>query len=345
VLVRWALDIAPAWGGNYIPVDQAAPGVDAAHDRLYVGSTTGVLWALSGSGKRLHHYDAGASIEAQPVVDPERGELYVCTVRGTVLALRSEDLSLRYKVETAASISQGGLLSRDALYVVTDTDLVLALSRADGSVLWRYRREPREGFSIAGHAGLSMAGTKLLAAFGDGTVAALDAGDGRLLWSVDTSADIEEIDSRHFVDVDTTPTVVGDIVYVASFSGGLFGLELSSGTIRAHETVLKGVTAITATQDALLVSSAERGVLCLDLPDLTLRWQRKIERGAPGRAEAHGDGVYVAESLGALLTLALADGRELGRLETGHGVTAPPIIEGRHGFMLSNAGRLYAFTY
>ncbi|MFI5306791.1 MAG: PQQ-binding-like beta-propeller repeat protein [Polyangiales bacterium] len=345
VLVRWVLDIAPPGTGNYIPVEQAAPGVDPIHDRLYVGSTAGVLWALSAAGKRLHHYDAGASIEAQPVVDPERNELYVSTVRGRVIALRSEDLSERYKIETGASISQAGLLSHDALYVVTDSDLVLALSRADGTVLWRYHREPREGFSIAGHAGLTMAGTKLLAAFGDGEVVALDAGDGKLLWSVDTSADIEELDSRHFVDVDTTPTVVGDVVYVASFSSGLFGLELSSGTVRARETVLKGVTAITAAQDALLVSSAERGVLCLDLPDLTLRWQRKVARGAPGRAEVHGDGVYVAESLGALLTLALADGREIGRLETGHGVTAPPVIEGRRGFMLSNAGRLYAFTY
>jgi len=345
VLVRWAMDVVPLGVGPYVPVEQAAPGLDVRAGRVYVGSTRGVLWSLTTAGKRLFHYDAGAAIEAQPLVDSERGEVYVSTVRGSVAALRSADLSVRFKVEVNAAISQAGLLNRDTLYLVTDTDLVLALAREDGSVLWRYRREPHEGFAIAGHAGLTLAGTKLLAAFGDGSVVALDAGDGRVLWSVDTSADIEELDSRHFVDVDTTPVVVGDVVYVASFSAGLFGLELASGAVRAHEPALKGVIGLVATPDVLIASSAERGVVCLELPDLALRWQRKLERGAPGRAEVRADGVYVAESLGALLTLALADGHEIGRLETGHGVTAPPVIDGRQGFVLSNAGRLYAFTY
>ena len=53
------------------------------------------------------------------------------------------------------------MLSSDALYVVTDDDTVVAFSRSDGSVLWRYRREPHEGFVIAGHAGLTSAGGKL----------------------------------------------------------------------------------------------------------------------------------------------------------------------------------------
>jgi outer membrane protein assembly factor BamB len=345
VHMRWVQELA-ASSTAYIPVEQASPGVDSMNGRVYAGSTQGVLWAMTADGRRLYHYDAQAAIEAQPTVDAARGELYVVTVRGTLFAMRGSDLSQRWKVELGTSVSKPGLLSQDALYVVTDNDAVLALSRADGSVLWRYHREPHEGFAIAGHAGLSIAAGKLLTGFGDGTVVALDAGDGRLLWEVDTAADIEDLESgRSFVDVDTTPVIVGDKVYVASFAAGLFGLELATGTVHAHEGGLKGVTSITATRDALLVSSAELGVLCLELPDLSLRWRRKIDRGAPGQAEVRGDGVYVAESLGALLTLALADGKELGRIETGHGVTAPVTIEGRRGYMLSNAGVLYAFTY
>ncbi len=346
VLVRWSLAVVPPWTGNYIPVEQASPGVDELGGRIYVGSTRGVLWALNARGRKLLHYNAGASIEAQPVVDAERGELYVSTVRGQVLALRPGDLSVRFTAQAGAAISQPGLLAHDALYVVTDGDSVSAFSRADGSVLWRYHREPHEGFSIAGHAGLARSGNKLLTGFGDGAVVALDAADGHVLWEVDTTADLDEGDeSRRFVDVDTTPAVVGDTAYVASFSAGLFGLELAGGSVRSHEPELHGVTAITATPDALLVSSANLGVLCLDLPELSLRWRHPIERGAPGRAEVRGANVYVTESLGGMLALALADGREVGRLETGHGITAPLTIQGRDGFAFSNAGRLYAFTY
>jgi outer membrane protein assembly factor BamB len=345
VLMRFRQELAPG-STAYVPVEQASPGVDPINGRVYAGSSQGILWAFTPEGRRLTHYNADAAIEAQPTIDPQRGELYVATITGTLLAMRGADLAVRWKTELGGPVSQAGLLRQDTLYVVTDNDTVLALARVDGSILWRYRREPHEGFAIAGHAGLTLAGDKLLTAFGDGTVVALNAGDGRALWEMDTSADLEDLDSgRSFVDVDTTPAVVGNTVYVASFAAGLFGLELATGTVHAHEGGLKGVTAITATPDALLVSSADQGVLCLDLPGLTLRWRRKIERGAPNKAEVRGDGVYIGESLGALLTLALADGKELGRLETGHGITSPVTIEGKRGFVLSNAGVLYGFTY
>ena len=180
----------------------------------------------------------------------------------------------------------------------------------------------------------------------DGVVVALDTSDGRLLWESDTSVDLEDLDpTRRFTDVDTTPLVVDDVVYVASFSGGLYALELDSGSVRAHEGALRGVTGLTATADSLVVSSAERGVVCLDLPGLSLRWQRTLAGGAPSQPLVRGDRVYVAESLGALLALALADGSELGRLQTRHGFTAPAMLDAHRGFALSNAGMLYAFVY
>jgi outer membrane protein assembly factor BamB len=346
VLVRWTLDLAPPFTGAYVPVEQATPGVDAVNDRVYTGSTRGKLIALNLSGHPVYSVDAGAGIEAQPVSDPARGEVYVSTVRGGVLALRGADGSQRWKAEVGASISQPGLLSSDALYVVTDEDSVIAFSRSDGSVLWRYRREPHEGFVIAGHAGLTNAGGKLLTGFGDGTVVALDASDGRVIWETDTSVDLVDVEStQRFVDVDTTPAVAGDLVYIASFTGGLYALELATGTVHAHEGDLHGVTGVTATTDALILSSAEAGVVCLELPQLSVRWRHRVDRGAPGKTQVQGDNVYFAESLGALLALSLADGREMGRLESAHGFTAPPSFEGRVGFALSNAAKLFSFSY
>lgn len=346
VTVRWTLPLDPA-NQRYVPVEQAAPAVDPRAGRVYVGSTRGTLWALDADdGRKRYGYRANAAIEAQPVVDSQRDEIYATTVTGQLIALHGASGTLRWKAEADGSISQPALLSEDAVYVVTDTDLVVAFARTDGKMLWRYRREPHEGFAIAGHAGLALAGSKLLTGFGDGVVVALDSSDGRLLWESDTSVDLEDLDpTRRFTDVDTTPLVVDDVVYVASFSGGLYALELESGSVRAHEGGLRGATGLTATQDALIIGTAERGVVCLDLPSLSLRWQRALYGGAPSLPLVRDDRVYVSESLGALLALSLADGRELGRLHTRHGFTAPAMLDGHRGFALSNAGMLYAFVY
>ena len=146
---------------------------------------------------------------------------------------------------------------------------------------------------------------------------ALDASDGRVIWETDTSVDLVDVEStQRFVDVDTTPAVAGDLVYVASFAGGLYALELANGTVHAHEGDLRGITGVERDdRRAWILSSAERRGR-LELPQLSVRWRHRVDRGAPGKTQVHGDNVYFAESLGALLALSLADGREMGRLET-----------------------------
>jgi outer membrane protein assembly factor BamB len=347
IRVLWSFDMdAASLRGASVPVQPAAPVIDSVTGRVYVGSTQRMLRAFDRDGRQLYRYHAPAAIEAEPTIDGKRGELYVATVTGELLALDADSGALRWQTSVGGPVSKPGLLRDDALYLVTDDDVVLALARKDGAILWRYKRDRVEGFAIAGHAGLVAAGKHLITGFGDGVVAALDVSDGRVLWETDTGVDLAELDpTRRFLDVDTTPAVIGDRVYVASFSGGVYALELDTGTVAHHDQTLTGVTSIAASQDALVVTSAERGVICFDLPRLTQRWRREVLRGAPGEGHIEGDRVFLPESLGGFIALSLADGQELGRIETAHGVTAGASMTEGLGALLSNGGRLYAFSY
>ena len=88
---------------------------------------------------------------------------------------------MRWRSSAGGPVRSAPVLSRDAVYVVTESDGVVAFSRASGEQLWDHRREPTDGFHIAGHAGLVLTGDKLLTAFSDGVVSAFDARDGRVL--------------------------------------------------------------------------------------------------------------------------------------------------------------------
>lgn len=344
--VRWIRDIAKE-DGPYVPVELAGPVTAPTLDRVYVGSTAGQLWALDAFGKPAFRHVAKAAIEAPPTVDAARGELYVTSVAGSVTALDARDGRQRWQVSVDEAISQAGLLSEDAIYLVTDLDTVVALSRGDGSTLFRYRRTERpEGFAIVGHAALALADRRLIAAFSDGVVAALDPSDGRVVWELDTSLDVPDMDAtQRYVDVDTTPVVVDGVAYVASFSGGLYGIEIRTGTVRQHESHLRGVAGLASDGYALIVASAEQGVLCLELPSLAPRWRWRLPKGAPGAPVIAAGHVYVPESQNGLVALSLNTGRERGRLHTAHGITSAAALAAGRGFVLSNAGRLYAFSY
>jgi outer membrane protein assembly factor BamB len=347
VQLRWRRQIAPDYQGAYIPVERASAALDPQHDRVYVGSSAGQLWAMSSSGTRLWTYDAGGSIGSRPALDARGDELYVATEDGVLHRLRGSTGELTWRMELGGAVTQPPLLTPDAVYVVTDNDVVVAMSRTDGEALWRYRRDAPEGFYISQHAGLTLAGGMLVTAFTGGIVVALDPADGSLQWERDTSAELEAgtDGTPRFADVDTTPVLIGDALYVASFAGGLFALELASGSVRWRDETLTGIVGITpARGDRLLLASGDLGLVCFDASDREVVWRKELPRGAPAEAVVAQDLVLFGESQGGFVTLSLSTGRELGRIEAGHGFSAPPTIAGGRGFVMTNGGVLLAFA-
>jgi len=346
--VRWNLPLARDFTGPYVPVEHAAAAFDRVHQRMFIGSSQRNVLALADNGRVLWTYRTESGVEAEPTLDAQRDELFVATVAGHVHGLRASDGKPRFDVEIGSTVSRVGLLSEDALYLVTDGDGVFALSRKDGSTLWRYQRDPRAGLKIAGHAGLLSAGSRVITGFSDGSIVALSKSDGRAAWVVDTTLDL--VDSAQaeigFVDVDTTPVLIGETVYAASFLAGLYGLRVQDGTSVLHNAELTGVTGLAADERTVVMVSTERGIASYDLPDFQVRWARNTGlRGAPSSVQLREGTLFVTETRGALLALSLFDGQELGRIQTEHGFAAEPTLADGRGAILGNAGVMYAFEY
>jgi outer membrane protein assembly factor BamB len=346
--VAWVEPLRLPYEGPFIPVERAWPALDPVRDRVYVGSTDGAVVAMNATGGHVWRYtlDDGAGVEAAAALSRKGNELYVAGADGSIHALRASDGVRRWKETTNDAIRQQPVVSEDAVFVVNDTDRVFAYARKDGSLLWTHHQELPEGFSIAGRAGLTLVGDRLITGFTDGTVMALHVSDGRVLWQLDTSMDLDEPAEGLpvFRDVDTTPLVIDDTVYVASFSGGLYLLDIRTGTVQKREPELTAVAGLAHADGHLVVSSAEHGVQVIRLADWKQRWQQRTVRGTPTEPIVHMGLVLVAESDGSLRALTLTKGREVGRIHSGTGFDAPPAVAGRRGFILSNGGQLYAFV-
>lgn len=345
--MRWTERLTPEFGGSYQPVERAVAALDPAHDRVYVGSSAGSLWAMTPTGRKLWRYDTGGAIEGQPAVDGDAGELYLGNAEGILYALRTADGTKRWEKPAGGPMRSAPAISADAVYVVTANDLVVALSRTDGSELWRYKRDAPQGFSLTGHSGLVLHDGKLFVGFTDGFVVSLDAASGTAAWERDTAIDLEEEGDNitRFVDVDTTPVIVGDRVWIASFSAGLYELSIGSGSVLWKDAERTSIVSITAAADSSLVlSSADDGVIRFDTEEHIDLWKRPVVRGAAGTASVVRGVVLFGENLGGFLALSLDTGAELSRLESGHGFTAECAVAGHLGFVVSNGGSLFAFA-
>lgn len=351
LLVRWSRTLQPeveGIDGRFLPIERAMAALDPAHDRIYVGSARGYFWAFTGTGSRVYMYQAGGAIGSQPYLDVERDELYFASDDGVVHALRASTGEVRWRAEIDGAVGRRPIATDDALFIATDADVVVAFTRDTGEALWRYRRDAPSGFYIAEHAGLTLEGRRLITGFTDGTVVSLDTHDGHVQWTRDTLADLPaaaSTDIMRFTDVDTTPVVDNGTIYVASFAGGLYALDLNSGSVRWIRSELTGITGLAkAPDDMLVASSGDLGVIGIDRGTGDLLWRHPVTRGAPTAPRVEGDLVIVGETEGGLVSLLAANGHEVGRIENGHGFAAPVEVQEGLGAVISNAGGLFVFA-
>ncbi len=339
--VRWSRQLTDRRAARYLPVELSSAAFDGKRRRVYIGTTEGNFFGFRLDGRRVFFYDAGAQIESQPAVAPKSGEVYFASVDGAVHALLP-DGTRKWRTKLIGAIRTQPIVTDDAIYVVTESDVVTALARKDGSILWSYDKEPVEEITIAGHAGMLLADGRLYAGFTDGAVAALDPTDGRLYWELETSIDVElrPGDVPQFLDVDTTPVLLRGTLYVASFTAGLYALNPINGTVEWRDPTLRGVTGLAPAGRMLVLASAFRGVLLLDLRTRRIRWEKAPERGAPTAPVVTRTGTVIyGETQGSLLALSLSDGREVARAEGGAGFSAMPVATGSFGGAISNGGR------
>ncbi|MCZ6805310.1 MAG: PQQ-binding-like beta-propeller repeat protein, partial [Deltaproteobacteria bacterium] len=339
--VRWSKQLTDRREARYVPVELATASFDPRRERVYIGTTDGNFFAFRINGRRLWLYDTAAQIESQPAVDDRTGQVYVPSTDGLLHAL-DVDGNLRWKTRLSGALRTKPVLTADALYIVGENDIVTALARDDGRVLWSYEKEPTEEITISGHAGLLLEEGRLYAAFTDGAVAAINPYDGRLLWEIETATDVELRPGGvpRFLDVNTTPVLYQGTLLIASFTAGLYALDATNGTVEWRDPTFTGVTGLAVTGRMLIISSARRGVLMLDLRSREVVWEKSPERGAPTPPVLTPTGTVIyGETQGSLLALALSDGREVARAEGGSGFSATPAVSGGYGGAISNGGR------
>jgi outer membrane protein assembly factor BamB len=339
--VRWSKQLTDLTEARYLPVEMSGAAFDPKRNRIYVGTTEGNMFGLDLEGRRHFFYDAGAQVESRPAVDVRTGEFYFPSVDGTVHGLMP-DGTVKWQNKLIGSVRTTPVLTRDALYIVSELDEVTAMARDDGRILWTYAKNPVDEITISGHAGLLLEDGRLYAGFTDGAVAALNPADGRVEWEIETALDVERRPGNvpQFLDVDTTPVLLRGVLYVASFTAGLYALDPVNGSVIWRDATFTGVTGLAAAGRMLVIASARRGISLLDLRTRLLVWEKAPERGAPTTPVVTETGTVIyGETQGSLLSLSLSDGREIARAEGGHGFSATPSVRGRFGGAMSNGGR------
>ena len=322
---------------EYKPQEFAAAASDGR--RVFVGSSQGILWALSADGgELLWRRPLSGPISSEPAYVDELGLVLVGDDDGALWAIDPATGKERWVFRAHAPITARPTYADGIVYFTSAENRVYALDAARGTWKWQYDRESPDGFTIRGQGGPLVSRGRVYVGFSDGHLACLEARTGDIVWVRGLGGE-----GHHYADVDSTPTLAGGVLYVASVSGGVYALDPKDGSVKWRFDV-EGAGTVRVHHGRAYFAAGKAGLHCVDLAGRLL-WRQALPRAGElstplpiGRwvvVSAADSGTYVADA---------ENGRLNQFFSPGHGTTGAPTSDGRHVFVVTNAGFIYAMT-
>jgi outer membrane protein assembly factor BamB len=345
--------------------EHGRPAIDPARRRVFVPVSDGSMYALRAEdGSEIWRFQTLGPVQSEPWYDPDDDALYFGSNDGALYKVHAADGSLIYRFGTRSVVSRSVARKGETIFVVNSNDTLVAIDRKTGKMKWNQHRTPAFGMEIAGYAGPAVGAEQVYVAFSDGNVMAYDLVDGSERWpAVDLSAEVEQQvggEPVKYLDVDTTPVVDREggqeIVYVASYQGGVVALEGESGNRLWGNEKVTGVTDLLLWEQParpapdgqgpgeparkiLVASSGLTGLWGLDPKEggRTL-WRRNLPEGGISAPVPWQGTLVVGTTRYGIFLFSPLDGAVIDGIDTGSGVAMTPAAYGHRAFVVTNGG-------
>lgn len=344
--------------------ERGAPTLDPEHMRLFVGSADRHFYALRADDlSTLWSFRTVGFVQSEPLYVPGDDVLYFGSNDGAIYKVRAADGELLWRFSTNAEVARRPVRHQGWLFATNANDTVVAVDEQSGALKWTYHRTPAQGMEIAGYAGVLVTGGRAITGFSDGHVIAFDEKTGVERWSLDLSAEAEQQvgDVPRYLDVDATPVAArvagSQVAFVASYEGGVYGLDVETGSRLWANEQAKGVTELSIWEEPahtpstgpgplvparrmLLGSSGSTGLWAMALEDGRELWRKPLPEGGIQAPVPFDGALLVATTRYGLFLMSPDNGAVIDGIDIGSGFAQTPVAYGKRAFVMSNEGTL-----
>jgi len=203
------------------------------------------------------------------------------------------------------------------------------------SLLWRKNSTDKEdGFS----ASPAVSADKIFLASNNGTIAALSAADGGIVWR-----------SRPASGFSATPVAGGGRIFIGSLDGTFLALDSKTGETLWKADVgakIAGSAAVVESKDATVVvfGAYDRTLHCLNAANGAKRWSFKTKGFINGRPVAVGGSIVFGGCDGHLRRLDATTGKVIWSFDAGSYIPGSPAVSGDRVFVATHGGKVFAVS-
>ncbi len=219
-------------------------------DNTLIGSHDSTLYCLGADGKKIWDFPTDGPVNGSPSVIGD--VTFVAGCDSILHVLDAKTGKEIFGVDLGGQAAATAAIAKDRAYVGTMANTVVAVDLKKKALLWTFEAPRRQQ---PFYASAAITDGIVVTASRDRKVYAIDAATGKEAWSFETPG-----------QVDASPVVVGNRVYVGSLSedGNFYVLDLKTGKKLQELELESGVSGSVGVGPDCIVVGTEKGLLyCL----------------------------------------------------------------------------------
>lgn len=313
-------------------------------DAVFVGSRDGRAAAFNPrTGARVWETDTKLPLSAGPSVDG--GLVLFGTLDAQVVALDRATGKLLWKAPASSEVLASPVGNGQTVVVRSVDGRIYGLHASDGTRAWSFSEaEPR--LTLRGQSMPLLVGDEVLVGQDDGTLVALDAASGKVLWQQAIAVPNGRTELERLVDIDADLLGTENAVFVDSYGDVLTVVDPASGNL-GWKRPIKSWTGMALSPDGaqLYVSDNDGDIWALDPRTGAEIWHDKALHFRVLSAPVVQDGnVVVGDFEGYLHWLSPDSGAEIGRVRMSKdGIIAAPVVRGGTLYVMDAEGHVAAY--
>ncbi|OFZ26919.1 MAG: hypothetical protein A2381_20035 [Bdellovibrionales bacterium RIFOXYB1_FULL_37_110] len=218
----WSKNLDPAYDSGNLPINLSSPLLHAG--MLFVGTGKGQMIAYDAqTGKVLWKENDKGAYHATPVVYND--QIIYGTNLGRLYSRHYLTGKIKYAVDLGASIESEVVVHNGIAVVHLRNYQITSFDIETGKIFWAYKRSVPHLTTLQRSSKPLIWNNKIFVGFADGYLVNISLEDGVLQWEKKLST------STKFVDVDNTPVILNNRLYINSLAGPIYMLEASTGAV------------------------------------------------------------------------------------------------------------------
>ncbi len=223
------------------------------------------------------------------------------------------------------------------VFFLSGNNVVFALEAESGRQVWTYSRQDTNNFSIRGGTKPALKNDILYVGFSEGSLIAFNAKSGSPIWEVQLNK------NKRFRDIDATPILDGDFLYISGYDDKLYCIQSSRGEI-VWKIDNGGYYGVSIDGNNIYYPTSGGEVLALRKSNGSKIWSYQLPDGISTGVKSYKGLIVFGESQGKLMFLDKGTGKKIGEYEPGRGILSTPAVDEKNErlYFISGEANVYS---